>query len=192
MTPTIKDLPQVEVLAEYEIRYFGQFIPVIKAEDGHLYILLLSLCKAFDLNEIEEASRIQEHTVLKTMLVNATICGFTNLRCLRIGGMATWLLNLPLDRVSNPAIKEILTSFQQNAAQKLEEAFMAGSLTDAPQIAELLQHKTLAGNAYKEALATLGLARDQLMFEGEPVSSPCHYEKPSAPLHRLVIDYTRF
>jgi hypothetical protein len=172
------ELPQIEVVAEYELRYFNKPVLVVKAKNNHLYAILLSLCAIFGLNEIIETERIQTHTVLQKMLAKTSICGLPNLRCLRVDYIATWLLNIPLENLSNPTEKKELATFQQNAAQVLEEAYRAGRLTEPLLITELLEYDSDVGNAYREALAVLGLAREQLLWEGK--SNIIYHQSPKS------------
>lgn len=166
---TIQDLPIIRPIAEYEIHLFThiQTLPVLQGDNGFLYTALASLCQVFGLIEDEEVIRIQQHTVLKSKLVKAYINNKSDQLCLRIGFIGTWLVNLPIDAVEDEGDKEDLITFQQNAAQVLEEAFCAGRLTEWPLIAGLLEEDEPTVIAYKDAVAIMSLARDQLVLDAK-------------------------
>lgn len=140
-------------------------IPAIQAEhDGHLYASLPALCQVFGLNEQEEAARIQQHQALKTQLSVIIIINDPQNLCLRLGFIGLWLLTLPIDIPKETKAKQELISFQENAAQILEELFCEGRLTEWPLIADLLKNDDSATQSYKKAVAMMGLARDQLIY----------------------------
>ena len=161
------NIPQIQVEAEYEFEFFEHSIHVVKSTNGNLYVPLISLCKIFSLNELKESQRIKRHSLLHTKMVQASVVGLPKLRCLQLGFIATWLLNLPLDSVEDQEDCAELTLFQKNASQILEEAFCAGRLTNEALLADLLEYDSLLGKVYKESLAVLGLARQQLLTEGD-------------------------
>lgn len=163
------DLPSIQSIAEYEIHLFAYFhtVPVFQGHDGFLYAALNTMCQIFGLNEQEEISRIQQHTILKTQLSIIKTASQPNEICLRLGYIGSWLLNLPIEAVEKTRDRDELVIFQQNAAQILEEAFCDGRLTEWPLIANLLEQDSPAVDAYKKAVAMLGLARDQLVLDAK-------------------------
>lgn len=169
------DLPSIQPVAEYEIHLFAYFhtVPVYQGQDDFLYAALKTMCHIFGLDEQDEISRIQQHTILKTQLVIMETDKELKQICLRLGFIGTWLLNLPIEIVEKTKDKNELTIFQQNAAQILEEAFCEGRLTEWPLIANLLEHDSPAVAAYKKAVAMLGLARDQLVLDAKSKNILC-------------------
>ena len=165
-----RELPYVFITHEYEIHKFSYArpLPVFQGMDGYVYATLNSLCHIFGLDQEKELDRIQKHVILQTKLVKSTIRGETHRYCLRLGFIGTWLLNLPIDAVEQEKDREELIQFQINAAHVLEEAFCEGRLTEWPFISELLEEvDDPMVQAYKEAVAVMGLARDQLIDDAK-------------------------
>lgn len=78
--------------------------------------------------------------------------------------MAYWLATIPLPDV--PIEKQLmLEQFQRETAVLLSQKLADGYFHTFAGLAELTQANTLAAEAYRQALAHLSLARDQLYYE---------------------------
>jgi len=172
-------LPHIVVIDAFQFHYFDHPVPVARAEDGHLYAVLDAVCQVFGLEEIREAQRILRHSVLRTMLAQATLGGLSGVLVLRVSSLATWLLNLPPEEVPHPRDRDELKTYQRSAAQALEEAFIAGRLSNWPLLADLLPYDAPQVHAYKEAVVALGHAREHLLSVGQ---SPAFF-------HQYATDY---
>lgn len=164
---TNDNIPQIQVVGEYEFDFFGTSIWLVKSEESQLYAALISLCNIFGLNELKETARIKQHSILKTKLVKAPVRGIPSLRCLSVGSIATWLLNLSIEAIPDEEGQKDLASFQMNASQILEEAFCAGQLMNEGLLAELLEFDSPYRKIYRESLAVTCLARQHLMGEAK-------------------------
>jgi hypothetical protein len=85
---------------------------------------------------------------------------------LRVDLVPLWLTGISLEAVKDE-IRPKLERYQREAAQVLWEAFQEGRLTADPAFSELLTADTPAVRAYKNALAIVELARNQVIMEAQ-------------------------
>ena len=174
---TRNNLNTIKVIDEFDFHYFDKPIPVVKASNGALYGQLSSLCALFSLKEAIEIERLQHHTILNKTLVKVSTDDVQDRIFMRLSHMATWLLTIPLQDLPHEKDQIELAFFQENASQYLEEAMYAGKLTDEPLLSELLEYNSPFGMAFQEALSVLGLAREQLIKEGNSTTFRIQYKK---------------
>ena len=94
----------------------------------------------------------------------ATIKGQRDTNVLRVDLVPLWLTGISTNAV-NDDIRAKLENFQNEAAKVLWEAFQSGRLTATPSFDDLLKKSSPAVSAYKQALAIVALARNQVLIE---------------------------
>jgi hypothetical protein len=83
---------------------------------------------------------------------------------LRVDLVPLWLSGISINSVKED-IQPKLRAFQKEAAKVLWEAFRSGQLTSTPSFEDLQKKDSPAVSAYKQALAIVELARNQVLIE---------------------------
>jgi len=159
----------IQPVAEFKIHIFTTYrtILVVLNQDGFLYAPLNALCQTFGLNEKDELVRIEQNPFLMIHVGRRSINSELNELYMRVGFVGIWLLSYPINNVKNEKVQSGLIHFQENTAQFLEEAITEGRLTEWPFLTELLKGNGPMIDAYKEAVAVLGIAREQLLIDAQ-------------------------
>jgi hypothetical protein len=158
------------VVAQREVTFYGDELIAVKAADGSIYVSVRHLCGALGLNTQAQTRRIQRQPILadgyEGVAIMATPGGRQSGGVLRVDLVPLWLAGVDTKRVREE-IREKLERYQREAAQVLWEAFQEGRLTADPTFSDLLRVDTPAVRAYKNALAIVELARNQVIMEAQ-------------------------
>jgi hypothetical protein len=167
---TLSDENTLTVVAQRDVTFYGDELIAVKAADGHIYVSIRHLCKALGLAQRGQVMRIQRQPILaegyKGGIMMITPGGPQPTGVLRVDLVPLWLAGVDTKRVREE-IKAKLEQYQREAAQVLWEAFQEGRLTADPAFSELLTADTPAVRAYKNALAIVELARNQVIMEAQ-------------------------
>ena len=153
--------------------FYDDELIAIKAEDGQIYVSLRHLCESIGVTRQPQVRRIREHHVLSKGYTGGTIMippgkrgggGRQQAGVLRVDLVPLWLSGIDTKRVKE-SVREKLEKYQEEVAKVLWEAFQEGRLTATPAFDDLLQKDSPAVNAYKQALAIVELARNQVLIE---------------------------
>ena len=167
MENTLKTIEQKTVM------FYDDELIAIRADDGQVYVSLRHLCDSIGVARQPQVRRIRDHHVLSKGYSGGTIMippgkrgggGRQQAGLLRVDLVPLWLSGIDTKRVKN-VIREKLEKYQEEVAKVLWEAFQEGRLTSTPSFDDLLQKDSPAVNAYKQALAIVELARNQVLIE---------------------------
>lgn len=167
---TEKKLVTVE---QKTVTFYDDELIAIKADDGQIYVSLRHLCESIGVARQPQVRRIRDHHVLSKGYTGGTIMippgdrgggGRQQAGLLRVDLVPLWLSGIDTKRVKE-GIREKLEKYQEEVAKVLWEAFQEGRLTATPSFDDLLQKDSPAVNAYKQALAIVELARNQILLE---------------------------
>lgn len=167
MEQTLKTVEQKTVM------FYDDELIAVRADDGQVYVSLRHLCDSIGVSRQSQVRRIREHHVLSKGYTGGTIMippgkrgggGRQKAGLLRVDLVPLWLSGIDTKRVKN-VIREKLEKYQEEVAKVLWEAFQEGRLTSTPSFDDLLKKNSPAVSAYKQALAIVELARNQVLIE---------------------------
>lgn len=161
----------LQPIEQKEVEFYGDDLTAVRAEDGHVYVVMAHMCDALGIDTQGQARRIRRHTILSNGLTWVDILSTQGeqtqrrrAQVLRVDLVPLWLSGIRANSVSEE-IRPKLEKFQEAAAAVLWEAFQDGRLTVDPTFSELLERDSEAVEAYKMIAAMLKLARNQVVLE---------------------------
>lgn len=164
---------KIKTVEQKTVMFYDDELIAVRAEDGQIYVSLRHLCESIGIARQPQVRRINDHHVLSKGYTGGTIMippgksgggGRQQAGVLRVDLVPLWLSGIDTKRVKED-VREKLEKYQEEVARVLWEAFQEGRLTATPSFDELLQKDSPAVNAYKQALAIVELARNQILLE---------------------------
>jgi hypothetical protein len=153
--------------------FYDDELVAIRADDGQVYVSLRHLCDSLGITRQPQVRRIKENHVLAKGYAGGIIMvppgergggGRQQAGVLRVDLVPLWLSGIDTKRVKDD-IRKKLEKYQEEVAKVLWEAFQEGRLTATPSFDDLLKKDSPAVSAYKQALAIVELARNQILIE---------------------------
>ncbi|MCI0731524.1 MAG: ORF6C domain-containing protein [Chloroflexi bacterium] len=170
----MSDEKALTVVAQRAVTFYGDELIAVKADDEHIYVSVRHMCQALGLSRQAQVRRIKRQEILAEGFKGGAILappspegrggGEQQAGLLRVDLVPLWLTGISLEAVKEE-IRPKLERYQREAARVLWEAFQEGRLTADPAFSELLKADTPAVRAYKNALAIVELARNQVIME---------------------------
>lgn len=158
------------IVAQREVVFYGDALLAIKATDGQIYVSVRHLCEALGLERRSQIRRIERQHILDKGCRRGAIMtphrGRQEAVVLRVDLVPLWLAGVETNKVKEE-IREKLERYQEEVAKILWDAFQEGVLNSEQPFSELLKEDTPAVRAYRNALAIVELARNQVYMEAK-------------------------
>ena len=159
---------KLKTVEQKTVVFYDDELIAIRADDGHVYVSIRHLCDSIGVARQGQVRRIRENHVLSEGYERGNIMlphrGRQQAGMLRVDLVPMWLSGIDTKRVKEN-IRDKLEKYQKEVAKVLWEAFQEGRLTSTPSFDDLLEKDSPAVNAYKQALAIVELARNQVLLE---------------------------
>lgn len=163
----------LKTVEQKTVLFYDDELIAVRGDDGQVYVSLRHLCDSIGVARQPQVRRIQENHVLAKGYTGGTITippgkrgggGRQQAGLLRVDLVPLWLSGIDTKRVKE-GVRAKLEKYQEEVAKVLWEAFQEGRLTATPAFDDLLQKDSPAVKAYKQALAIVELARNQVLLE---------------------------
>lgn len=158
------------IVAQREVVFYGDALLAIKATDGQIYVSVRHLCEALGLERRSQVRRIERQHILAKGCRRGAIMtlhrGRQEAVVLRVDLVPLWLAGVETNKVKEE-IRGKLERYQEEVAKILWDAFQEGVLNSEQPFSELLKEDTPAVRAYRNALAIVELARNQVYMEAK-------------------------
>lgn len=158
------------IVAQREVVFYGDELLAVKATDGQIYVSVRHLCDALGLERRSQVRRIERQHILAKGCRRGAIMtprrGRQEAVVLRVDLVPLWLAGLETNKVKEE-IRDKLERYQEEVSKILWNAFQEGILNSEQPLSELLKEDTPAVRAYRNALAIVELARNQVYMEAK-------------------------
>jgi len=165
---------QLTVIEQREITFYDDQVIAVKVEDEKIYVPIRPICDLIGVDSASQRQRIDRDLVLSEVVklcdVVTTSQGQTPQRrtmtALPLDYLNGWLFGINAKRV-NENVRPKLLQYQRDCYQVLYEAFGRNEVTAAPDpsIDELLADDDPTAIAYRQALAIVNMAREQVLMK---------------------------
>lgn len=156
------------IVEQKMVEMYGDEITAVRCDDGHIYVSFTNMCGALGLKPQPQRNRADRHRVLKEGLIQLdnlmTGGGMQRGYVLRVDMVPMWLSGIQVSSVKEE-LQDKLYNLQLNASKILWDAFQSGELTAEQEFNTLLEQDSPAVDAYKNAVALVKLARNQVILE---------------------------
>lgn len=133
-----------------------------------VYVPIRPICEFLGIDWNGQRRRVNRDLVLSPKIervdVTSTRRGTQPMICLPLKFIPGFLFGINANRVK-PELRDKIIRYQRECYDVLSEAFREGRLTANPSFSELLARDTPAVQAYKNALAIVEIARNQILLE---------------------------
>ena len=160
----------LEIIETKQVMFYEDELTAVKGEDGTIYVPMRQICDRLGINWSSQAKRIRRDPVLseeiQSVVIMTTHRGKQETLCLPLTYMHGWLFGLTASRVKKE-LQEQLIKYQRDCYRILSEAFVENKVTARidEEFEDLLQSDKPSAIAYRNALAIVNLARQQVILE---------------------------
>lgn len=167
---TMSEEKQLTIIEQHEVRFYDDEILVVRADDGTVYVPVRPICERLGIDWSGQRQRIMRDAVLSKYFVGVTPTksgrGNPNMKALPLEYLNGWLFGINASRV-NEDVRGQVIRYQEDCYKVLYEALGRNLVTAAPdpRIDELLAGDDPTAIAYRQALAIVNMAREQIIIK---------------------------
>lgn len=168
---------QLIVVEQREISFYDDQVRAVKVEDGTVYVPVRPICEFLGVNWAGQRQRIQRDAVLSRVVMSVGVTHSdipsdsrrphtSEMLAIPLDFLNGWLFGINASRVKEE-VREKLIQYQFECYRVLYEAFGRNLVTAAPdpRIDELLAGDDPTAIAYRQALAIVNMAREQIIIK---------------------------
>lgn len=173
----MSDDKQLTVIEQREIGFYEDQVIAVKVEGGTVYVPIRPICELIGVAWQPQARKLNSDPILSDVSMSITIRLQTSdstsrrpqtsdMLCLPLEYLNGWLFGINSNRVKEE-IRPKLLQYQRDVYHILYEAFGRNEVTAAPNplIDDLIDSDDPTAVAYRQALAIVNMAREQLIIK---------------------------
>jgi hypothetical protein len=143
----------LDPVSEQELKFQGKIIKTATMQNGQGFVVLRSLCDAFDLNYSGQRQRVQRTNIFRehSVLVRISTAGGRQAQpCLSAFAVPAFLMGVETSRVASDEARAMLEAFQEEGMIVLAEHFGLSERGEIRFLRESVVRMTIQQEAFEE------------------------------------------